>query len=426
MSLDPDDWEELRALGHRMIDRLIDRHREIDREKAYRQPSQKNAMQRPLPEAGAGFEQAYQDFLKMVEPSATGNAHPRFFGWAMGSGTTFGAFAQMLASGTAINAFGGEQAATYVELELFGWLKALLSQPSDASGILTSGASIANLYALYVAREKHPDRRRVHASEAVHASIDRACRLLDLELSHGEPDEGSLAIVGTAGTVMTGAFEDLERLANTAKTLGAWFHVDAAIGIGCALAPSLQARLRGIEHADSVAFDLHKWLQIGPGTGGLIVRDPKAHEAAFRRPSPYLGAVRGGLGGSKRWFHLLGLEHTRRFLALEPWMVLLAYGTQRLGQIVEHSVGLAQKFAALIDERSELERLAEVPLNIVLFRHRTAGNDRILADLAQRGIAILSPGRIGDTFALRAAFFGHRTAEGDLSETIDQVIAAGR
>ncbi len=434
MSLDPDDWEALRRLGHRMIDRMIDRHRTIAGERVHRQPGHhKKRLQRPVPEQGAGFEAAYQDYLDLVEPFGTGNLHPRFFGWALGSGTSFGALAQLLTGALSANAFGGEQAATYVETELLGWLKTILRQPPEACGLLTSGASIANLYALHVARETL-GRRRVVASDQVHVSIDRACRMLGLELTAAaDPaaaiDAETLAVVGTAGTVVTGAFEDLDRLAQAAADKGAWFHVDAAIGIGAALTPRLQDSLRGLERADSVAFDLHKWLQIGPGTGGLLVRNARAHAAAFRQPSPYLGAIRGGLGGSDVWFHRLGAEHTRRFLALEPWLVLLAYGTERLRAMVEESLDLAQRFAARVDATPDLERLAEVPLNIVLFRFRSEApraNERLLAELQQRGRAVLSPASLGDRFALRAAIFGHRTTAAQIDAAVDEIADLGR
>jgi glutamate/tyrosine decarboxylase-like PLP-dependent enzyme len=423
------EWEELerlRVLGHRMVDRLIDHHRGLASSRVFRQPVKQAP--RALPIDGIGVEAAFETFIHGVEPYATGNAHPRFFGWAMGAGTTFGALAQLLAGELHANAFGGAQSATLVEAELLAWLKTILHQPESASGLLTSGASLANLYALYVAREKLPGRRRVFASEQVHVSVDRACRMLDLELVKSiDADERALAIVGTAGTVLDGTMEDLTELADRAQSVSAWFHVDAAIGIGAALTPRLQASLQGLERADSVAFDLHKWLQISPGTGGLLVRDAKAHETAFRSPTPYLGAIRGGLGGSDLWFHRLGLEHTRRFLALEPWLVLLAYGTERLREIVERGLDLAQRFKDLVDAQPELERLAEVPLNIVLFRHRSTDriNERLIAELQQRGIAVLSPARVGETFAMRAAFFGHRTKDEDLEGTIAKTIELG-
>jgi len=118
IEVDPDDLEELRELGHRMIDRLIDRHAALSKERVFRQPASKASLHRPLPQQGAGFEAAYEDFLRLVEPYPTGNMHPRFLGWAMGAGTTFGAVAQLLAGAMHANAFGGEQAATYVEAEL--------------------------------------------------------------------------------------------------------------------------------------------------------------------------------------------------------------------------------------------------------------------------------------------------------------------
>lgn len=397
-----------------MIDRTIDAIRSAGDLEVYRRSP--CAPLSPIPATGTPAGDVLGAIVDLLEHGATGNLHPRFCGWAMSAGTLPGALAAFAASAFAVNAFGGDQASTHVELELLSWIRSLLGYPASSSGILVSGASVANLLGLYVAREARR-RRRVLVTHRAHASIAKACRMLELEIV--EPPWGNgddLAIVATAGDVADGSFDDLEALAGEAQRRRAWLHVDAALGIAAALTPRLSDRLRSIDRADSIAFDFHKGLHAAPGTGGILVRDPRAHKAAFRRRASYLAKVGGGLGRSDVWFTQLGLEHTRRFSALEPWAIFRIYGVDGLRLQIERSVDQARRFAALVDESPDLERHGSVPFNIVRFSSRggEAFDRALLAELADRGVAVFSPGEFEGRFVLRAAFFGHRTTDADV------------
>jgi glutamate/tyrosine decarboxylase-like PLP-dependent enzyme len=236
-------------------------------------------------------------------------------------------------------------------------------------------------------------------------------------------------LIGTAGTVDTGAIDDLAALAEVAAREGLWFHVDGAFGALAVLAPELRHRLAGIERADSIAFDFHKWLQVPYDAGFLLVRDGARHRATFAAPAAYLRRDGGGLAGGAFWPCDYGLELSRGFRALKAWFTLRVFGTERLGRAIAHTCALAQHLKALVERTPALELMAPVELNIVCFRVRVRDPDwlnaRIVVRLHEAGIAAPSTTLIGGSVVIRAAIVNHRTEARDLDALVAATLEIG-
>ncbi len=467
-SLDPADWSDLRALGHRLVDDMIDHLRSLRDGPVWRpMPDEvRDAWRRPLPHAPTPAEAVYEQVRRLVVPYVAGNLHPRFMGWVHGGGNPVGMLSALLVAGLNANLGGRDHAPIEVERQVIAWAAEMLNLPADATGVLVTGTSIANFIGLLVARSAMLGEgvRRdglggaplvAYASQAAHACLPRAmemaglgnralrlipcdaggrirvtdlsCRL-DQDIADGFRP---FLLVGTAGTVDIGAIDDLAELANIAAAYGLWFHVDGAFGAMAALSPRLRPLLCGIERADSVAFDFHKWAQVPYDAGCILVRDAARHLATFGHDAVYLRRAERGLAGGGTWPCDLGPDLSRGFRALSVWMTLSVYGADRIGAVVEHTCDLAALLATLIDRAPALERLAGVPLNIVCVRYVAADGDLdrlnadIVADLQESGVAAPSTTRIDGVLAIRAAIVNHRTTEADVRSLVDAVLQAG-
>lgn len=475
-TLDPADWDAMRALGHRMVDDMLT-YLETVRERPVWQPipeGVKAELRRPLPTEPASAEDVYEEFFSYILPHPMGNIHPRFWGWVVGTGTPLGMLAEMLAAGMNPNMGGGHHVPNYVEAQVIDWCKAMLGYPADASGLLVSGGSMANLVGLTVARNTRaefdlrqaglggaPRRMTLYASTETHSSVQKAVELLGLgsqALRQVPVDDAfeirvdaleaavaqdraaghyPFCIVGNAGTVNTGAFDDLTALADLCEREELWFHVDGAFGALAALAPGLEHLVAGMERADSVAFDLHKWLYMPIEIGCTLVRREEDHRRAFSLTPDYLshGGDRGLAAGSL-WFSDYGPQLTRGFRALKAWMSFKAHGIRKYGRLIQQNVDQARYLANLVDAAPELERLAPVPLNIVCFRYRPAGADdgdaldelncELLLRLHESGVAVPSPTALKGRFALRVAISNHRSRREDFDVLVDAVLRLGR
>jgi aromatic-L-amino-acid decarboxylase len=462
-SLDPADWDEFRTLAHRMLDDAINDIATLDGQPVWRPIPQaiRSSWSETLPHGASPAAAVYDEYRRLIAPYASGNRHGGFFGWVQGGGTALGMLADMLASGLNPNMGGRDHAAILCERQVISWTAEMLGLPPDASGLLVTGTSVANLMAVIVARTAAlgPDSRKdgtmgsritAYASAGAHLCVGRALDMAGLGTDalrlvpadeDGRIDTECLKamcaddrkagnrpflVVGTAGSVDTGAVDDLATLAAICREQGMWFHVDAAFGAIAMLSPRYQPVLNGIEKADSVAFDFHKWAQIPYEAGCLIVRDPKAHVAAFAQPAPYLARSTRCLSAGNPWACDLGPDLSRGFRALKVWMALKVFGADRLGRIVEQSCDLAQYLAARIDAHPGLERAAPVALNIVCFR--CAGLDdlahtELAADIQESGVAVPSTTRLGSKVVLRAAIVNHRTTKCDIDRLFDAVLA---
>ncbi|THD58929.1 pyridoxal-dependent decarboxylase [Phenylobacterium sp.] len=463
--LDPADWDELRAQGHRMLDDMIDNLAGL-RERPLWQAPQAEARARyrvEPPRAPQPLAEVHAQFMADIAPFGSGNRHPGFMGWVQGGGTAVGMLAEMLAGGLDANLGGRDHMPIEVERQVVAWMAKLFGFPDDASGLFMTGTSLANLCAVLIARDRalgadvrhtgvHGDVRLVaYASKGVHACILRAMdmtglgwdrlRLIETDAQHRislPALEAAIAadraaglkpflIVGTAGSVDVGAVDDLSGLADIAGREGAAFHVDGALGALGVLSPQVAPRLKGIERADSLALDFHKLAQVPYDAGFLLVRDAAAHKRTFTySEAAYLRHAERGLAGGAWWPCDYGPDLSRGFRALKVWMSLKTYGLDALGAVIGRTCELAQALAARIEAEPELELMAPVALDIVCFAYRGADNAAIVADLHEAGRVAPSTTTLGGRTAIRAAIVNHRTGPADIEALVDGVLALGR
>ncbi len=472
-SLDPPDWKAFAKLAHHLLDEALAYLRTVGERPVWRPVPEavKKAFRQPLPVAGQGAEATAAEAVRSILPYATGNIHPRFFGWVHGSGTAGGLLAELLAATMNANLGGRDHGAIYVERQVIDWCRQLVGFPEGTSGLLVSGTSMATLIGLTVARHHlagcdvraegvaaAPKPLVGYASREAHSSIARAFEILglgrhalrsipigfdhridteQLELAIGADRRlgfRPFCVIGTAGTATTGAIDDLATLADLAARHGLWLHVDGAFGALAALSPEHKPKLAGIERADSLAFDFHKWLHVQYDAGCILVRRGELHQDAFAFHADYLQRATRGLAGGEPWFCDLGPELSRGFRALKVWFTLKEHGTRRLGQAIAANCAQAEYLAARVLERERLELMAPVALNIVCFRVRggdlpAAETDRlnagIVVDLQESGIAAPSSASLPKGLAIRVNLTNHRTAEADLDRLLEAVLELG-
>jgi glutamate/tyrosine decarboxylase-like PLP-dependent enzyme len=238
-------------------------------------------------------------------------------------------------------------------------------------------------------------------------------------------------VAGTAGTVDVGAIDDLQAIGDIARRHGAWFHIDGAFGALAMLSPEMAPRLAGIELADSIAFDFHKWAQVPYDAGFVLVRDGELHRSTFVSPAAYLRRDERGMAGNSPWPHDFGPDLSRGFRALKTWFTIQVYGADKLGQVIARTCELARYLEAKVAARPELELLAPVSLNIVCFRYRSADGDldafnaELAADLQESGIAAPSVTTVAGRLAIRCAIVNHRSSEAELDALLEAVLRLG-
>jgi glutamate/tyrosine decarboxylase-like PLP-dependent enzyme len=472
-TLDPQDWDAMRALGHRMMDDMLDYLQNV-RERPVWQPVPEEAkanLSRPLPDDPQSAESVYADFQRDVMPYPMGNIHPRFWGWVIGTGTPLGVMADMLSAMMNVNVGGGAHAAPHVEAQVIEWCKQMMGFPAGASGVLVNGASMANFVALNVARnahsgfnvrqdglQGHTPRLRVYASIQAHTCIQRAVELLGLGRSNlcsvpvnadyqmditaleqmiaadRAAGHQPLAIVGTAGTVNTGAFDDLQTLADIAERENLWFHVDGAFGALAAITPDSRHYAAGMERANSLAFDLHKWMYVPYDVACVLVRDRDQHRQAFSVSPDYLSHTERGVSGIDLWFTDYTVELSRSFRALKVWMSIKEHGIEKYGRLIQQNIDQTRYLAGLVDAEPKLERLAPAPLNILCFRYVVPGmddaalnafNEELLIRLQESGVAAPSNTRLNGRYAIRVANTNHRSRREDFDLLVQTVVQLG-
>ncbi|MGI9106281.1 MAG: pyridoxal phosphate-dependent decarboxylase family protein [Pyrinomonadaceae bacterium] len=456
----------------------------------------------PLPVAGDSLDQLFDDCRRLFAGSRH-NGHPRFFGYVASPATPIGAFADLIASALNQNvpAWRSAPAATHIEQTVVGWLALMINYAEGAGGLLTSGGSMANLNALYVAqrtksRAKYdhgdaaaamrdhdvsqkglwgaPRRMMLYVSDQAHLSLVKAWDILGCgreQVRIIETDENfrikverlresierdvreglePCCVAANAGTVNTGAIDPLAEVARVAREHDLWFHVDGAYGAFAALDATKRARFAGIEEADSVALDPHKWLYAPVDCGCLLFRDLLRARAAWTGDgeADYIKIFAETETESFAFFDY-GMELSRRFRALKIWMMLRYYGTERVAAAIAEDNALAAYFGAAVEAAEDFELLAPVALSICCFRYvppEMSGalahtdeaararldaeldqlNERVMRAVQRGGRAYVSNANLRGRFALRACIVNFRTTRRDIDAALEIIREAAR
>lgn len=470
LSLDPGtstEWAHMRELAHAMVDGAFD-HLEGRREQSvWQRPPEavRNLISgEAVPRTPQAAETVYQSFLSNVLPYAIGNTHPRFWGWVMGGGTPIGMMAEMLTAAMNPNVGGFDDAATLVEKQVVRWMAELMDMPSTASGLLMSGGTMANLIGLNVGRHAKAgfDIRaegmrggipmRVYCSTETHSWLKKSMELMGMGRAFlhavgvdaayrmridevkaaiaADKTKGikPLCVVASAGTVNTGATDDLNAIADLCAEHDIWFHIDGAFGAPAYWSKTLRPMVQGIERADSVAFDLHKWGYMPYDIGCVLIRNAELHTAAFTSGASYLTAMDRGPVADGLCFSDRNVELSRGFRALKAWMSLKTYGVDAITAMIEQNVEQARYLVRLIEASPVLEMAAEAPLNVVCFVYRNATdaqNKEILMRLQESGLAVPSGTVVDGRFAIRVANTNHRTRREDFDLLVKAVERIG-
>jgi aromatic-L-amino-acid/L-tryptophan decarboxylase len=380
--------------------------------------------------------------------------------------------AEMLAAGLNANVGGRDQIPVEVERQVTRWMREIFGFPESATGLFVTGTSMANFIAVVIARDaalgsatsglvarrqgigSAATKLTAYASAEVHGCIAKAMdmaglgsdalrliptdprRRINLEALGQAMDADRAAgctpffVVGTAGSVNTGAVDNLTGMAELCHREKVWFHVDGAYGALAMLAPDLAPRLRGIDRADSLAFDFHKWGQVPYDAGFILVRDGQLHHDAFASPAAYLRRENRGMTCGSPWPCDFGPDLSRGFRALKVWFTLKVYGSAAIGKMISRTCQLARYLEGRIAATPELELMAPVELNIVCFRYRAEDanrvNRQIVIELQESGVVAPSETVLEGRVAIRAAIVNHRTSQIEMDELLDCTLALGR
>jgi glutamate/tyrosine decarboxylase-like PLP-dependent enzyme len=456
--------EDFRRLAERITDLAARYLENLDDQRISpetRGPESLNIFWGALPEQGMG-EEALARLPDVLRLSRAQNG--RFFGYVLGSGEPVAAIADLLASvlNQNVTAWRSGPAAVAIEQTVVTWLAQAIGCP-DFRGHLTGGGSSANLMGLAMAREaKVPANEKgirpgmlVYASDEVHMSIPKAVALLGIgrENVRQIPVDASfrmisselekrmrqdlaagktpVAVVASAGTVSTGSIDPLREIAEIAHRYGAWFHVDGAYGALAAIAERDQ--FAGLELADSISLDPHKWLYQPLDCGCLLHRSPQAAQKAFSHTGDYARSLTADPVEGFAFFEE-SLELSRRFRALKLWLSLRYHGLAAFRESIRKDLAQARRLAESIRREPELELLAPMALSAVCFRHRGARqlpgedlnhfNALLLKRVVERGRVYLSNATLHGKFCLRACIVNHRTTDADIDSVILEVLAA--
>jgi glutamate/tyrosine decarboxylase-like PLP-dependent enzyme len=462
--------EAFRELGYRAVDLIAD---SLDRVQRRQEPARQAVppelreylMDLPLPQEGTDPAELLDFVADQILPYPLGHINPRFFAWINSPAAPISVIGELLAAGMNSSVAGGDQAATYLEHTVLGWLKEIMGLPLESGGLLVSGGSMATLIGLAVMRQvkaQSGDMRGqglpgeaapmvVYKSAQGHSCIDKAIELLGLghaylrkipvdadfrmevaaleEQIQADRQAGlrPVCVVASAGTVNTGAIDPLETIADLCRREDLWFHVDGAYGGAGILAEQTAGLFKGIERADSLGLDPHKWMYIPVECGCILVRDKQAMRDTFSLVPSYLRDDR-----QLPWFAEFGPQQTRGFRALKLWLALSHVGLEGYQQLISRDIALARKLQEKIQNRSDFELRAAGPLSITCFRYVTvrpydlnALNRSILEQVQRQGEVYLTSTELNGEFVLRACIVNFRTTEADLDFLLDTLARTG-
>ncbi|MBC7870625.1 MAG: aminotransferase class V-fold PLP-dependent enzyme [Chitinophagaceae bacterium] len=463
--------EEFRKLGYRAIDALAEQLAAFSQpESPARRPVPDDVRQRifnqVLPEEGQSPEALLERVFTDVLPYPMGNNSPRFFAWVNSPAAPLSILAELLAAGVNPSVAGGDHAATYVEHAVLNWLKTIMRFPASGGGILTSGGSVANLIGLAVMRHvKITEVRRlgmaaesqevvIYTSAQGHSCIQKAVELLGFgseSLRHIPVDadfrmdmnalreqikldraqnKRPICVVASAGTVNTGAIDPLDEIAALCREENLWFHIDGAYGAVGILSDQANMLYSGIEQADSLALDPHKWLYVPVECGCALVRDAQAMRDAFSLLPPYLRDDR-----ALPWFAEFGIQQTRGFKALKLWLVMQQIGVDGYRKSISRDIELARALRERIRNRADFMLVSDGPLSITCFRYTPPHvpeeklddlNRQLLALVQQEGHVFITGTILNERQVIRACIVNFRTQESDLDFLLEVLAEAGQ
>lgn len=420
----------------------------------------------PLPEAARPLDEIIETMERDVVPYPNGAGHPRWWGFVSSPAHAAGVAAELIATTLDNYVHGTSQIAVDVELKVLDWLAEIIGMPEGSSGLLVSGGSAANLVALVAAREaKAPGTRRsgmkglerplaVYASDQIHSCIGKALEVMGLgsnalrvvptdsdfridvaELQRTIREDlhagiEPLAIVGSAGTVNTGAVDPLDALADIAEEVGCWFHVDGAYGAFAGALPELAERYRGIERADSVAADPHKWLYTPVEAGAVLVRDTRTLEEAFWTRAGYF-TLEEGTYMQGTWLADRGFQLSRSFRALKVWAVIQAIGMEGYLELWRNDIAVAREVRRLAHAHPRLDVLADSDLSIFCIRYLPEDGDvdefnhRLLDLIHRDGRHLVTPVKLSGRYGLRGCVVNFRSTLADARYFVETVLELG-
>ena len=452
-----------------MLDDMLDYVSQIRKRPVWRSAPEavEHVFETDIPSAPKSLQAAHDSFMQNVLPYAIGNSHPGFMGWVHGGGSAVGMLAEMLASGLNSNLGGRDQIPIHVEHQVVRWMQQLFSFPVTASGLFVTGSSLANLIGLLVARtskigtevralglQQFTAQLVAYTSCDAHSCIGRAMEMAGMggnqlrKIAVNERHQIDLnalqesivsdrvagmtpfCVIGTAGTVNVGAIDDMNGIADISLRERLWFHVDGACGALGMMSSKIGSKLVGIQKADSIALDFHKWGQVPYDAGFILVRDSQLHQDTFASPADYIRRETRGMATGSPWPCDFGPDLSRSFKALKVWFTMQVFGMDRIAKMMEHTCELAGYLGTRVENSSELELLAPVNLNIVCFRYRCNDADQVNAKIViaiqESGIVAPSSTTIDGKFAIRAAVFNHRTSKSEVDSLFAASIRFGR
>ncbi len=472
IGLDPENWEDIRDIGYQMVDDMVEFLKNIRKKPAWKKiPEEvKNTYKSKLPQEPSSIKDVYEEFKQNIFEYAKGNVHPRFFSWVEGNGTAFGALSDFMASTMNSNVAIGNHSALYIENLVISWCKEMMGFSEQATGMLVSGASIANITSLIVARNAVSGKMKedglysvnkklvAYCSTETHNCVTKAIEVIGLgnnqlrkigvndkfeidinllikQIEQDKKDDMlPFCIIGNAGTVNTGAFDDLNKLLEVVRTENMWLHIDGAFGALAKLVPEYQDRLKAIEEADSLAFDFHKWLYVNYEVACVLIKHPELHRKTYASPANYLLAHDRGLAAGPDAFSNYGMELSRGFKALKVWMSLKENGINKYKALINQNIQQSRYLGQQVEKNKKLELITEVSLNIVCFRYvntKFTGkelnelNKEILMRLHESGVATPSYTLLNGIYAIRVANTNHRTRKHDLDLMLDTCVKIG-
>jgi aromatic-L-amino-acid/L-tryptophan decarboxylase len=466
--LDPS-AKEIRDWGNSVIQLMVDYLGNLRDRRVYRHISSREIRDRldaALPTKGSDFDDLLKVFRESIIPFSRQNAHPRMFGYVQSPGTPLAAFADLLASILNANLTVWRSAPAPVEMErlTIDWIRQILGFDAEAGGLFVSGGSMANLAAIAAAQQAKGDssgRLRIYASSETHFSVAKAAALLGIgreNVCHVAVDERfkirvddliakitadldaghvPFCVVANAGTVNTGAVDPLSEIREVADRFQLWMHVDGSYGAFAVLAESARKLFAGIERADSVALDPHKWMYLPVDVGCVIYRDPEIARSAFAHEAEYTRIIAEKADEAFAFWDY-GPELSRRFRALKVWMLLKGVGLDALTEAIESNLACARHLESIVKASDDFEMVAPVELSIFCFRHVPmqlrnespqaidAFNERLLVALQRDGSSYLSNATPGGRFALRGCVLNYRTTLRDMEILLDDLRRVAR